>query len=331
MKTPIAILLICFMVVLESCSKEFASPEDSNIGVFEELLHFVEENYALFEIKQVDWERVKAHYRPKVSNLITRDSFFSICQSVVTELKDGQASVSNNYLSQSPYDYTAGYDVQFKREIALGYVEQAFNYYSVDTWVGTVNDSTAYAHIESFYDFDYDHWQTLVAYLTRDQHKKIILDLRDALSGTPADGFNFVRYFLPTPTNVGSMVHKSGKGSKDLKKVPVIIQPASPHIGSKKIVILTNRYSFNIATYVTAILENLPNVTLIGQTTGPGSGVELPYELPNGWIVSVSSNYFLPANGQHIEDGIRPDIEINNTATDLQNKRDRMLERAIAY
>jgi C-terminal processing protease CtpA/Prc len=290
-------------------------------------LQFVEENYALFEVKQIDWEVVKTRYRPKVSNLIAQDSFFSICQKTVAELKDGQCSVSK-YGYPKGYDFTIGYNIQFKRDVALGYIKRVNNFsFGVG---GTINDTIAYAHFYSFYDLDLGSYRDAVGYLGLDQHKKIIIDLRSAYGGQPVDAFNFLRHFTATTATVGSMVHKSGRGPKDFKKVPVVIHPASPYLGNKKIIILTNRSTYIVGTYVTAILQTLPNVTLMGQTTGPGSGLELPFELPNGWTVAVASNYFLPANGRHLEDGIKPDIEINNTALDLQNKRDRMLERAIA-
>jgi C-terminal processing protease CtpA/Prc len=329
MKTTLAFLYICLILILASCSKEFASPKDSNIGVFDELLQFVEENYALFEVKQIDWEAVKTRYRPKISNLVAQDSFFSICQSTVAELKDGQSSVSR-YTYPKPYDFTVGYDIQFKQDVALGYLKWKGSY-GFGSWAGSINDTTAYAHFSSLYYTDSSDKADAMYYLSFSRYKKVIIDLRNTYGGQPLGAFELLRYFVSNPTNVGVIVNKDGKGRQDFKKVPIVVQPASPYLGDTKIIILTNRYTCHVAAYVVAVLQDLPNVTIVGQTTGPGSGIGLPYELPNGWVVTVSSNYFLPANGRHIEDGIKPDIEINNTALDLQNKRDRMLERAIAY
>lgn len=329
MKTHINLSVLCLSLLFLGCSKEFASPKDSNVEVFEEFLKFTEENYALLEVKKIDWGAVKIGYRPKVSNQMTQDSFFSICRQAINELKDGQCYVNNGRTLQT-YDFKTGYDIQFKLDVALGYIKRVNNY-SIGAKGGNINDTTAYAHFYSFYDFNSYGYRDALNFLDFDKHKKIIIDLRNAYGGQPLEAFNFLRHFTSATATIGSMVHKNGRGSKDFKKVPVVIQPISPYLGDKKIIILTNRNTFHVAAYAVAVLQELPNVTLIGQTTGPGSGLELPYELPNGWTVAVASNYFLPANGRHIEDGIKPDIEINNTALDLQNKRDRMLERAIAY
>lgn len=326
MKRFSTILLACFTVaVLVSCSKEFASPKDSNIGVFEELSQFVEENYALFDLKQVNWTSIKAKYRPKVSNLMSQDSFYVLCQNAVNELKDGHSSVSRgNY--PIGYDSREDYDIQFEELVAFNYVKSK-RYFDFGTYGGPLNDTMAYVRIGSFYR----DWTGAINHLAQGQYKKIILDLRNTYyEEQSVEAFSFVGHFSSSPINAGSIVHKTGKGLNDFKKVPIVIKPALPYLGNKKVIILTNRNTFYVSTYIAAVLQDLPNVTLIGQVTGPGSGVELPYELPNGWIVAVASNYFMPTNGRHLEDGIRPDIEINNTAADLQNKRDRMLERAIA-
>lgn len=330
MKRSIAILFVCLVIVLQSCSKEFASPKNSNIGVFDELLQFLEENYALFEVKQIDWELIKAHYRPQVSNLISQDSLFFICHNLIGELKDGQASLTSELYTSIPYSL-GNYDYEFKREVTFSYIKQKLRFFNIGTWAEAINDTTAYVLHDFLYADDGNNWQNLANYLSHGSRKKIILDLRYAGGGTPEAAFSLVSHFILRTTNVGSMVHKSGKGPQDFKKVPVAIPSIWPYLGHKKIVILTSEHTFNVETYFAAIMQTLPNVTIIGETTGPGGGIKQPYELPNGWIVDVSSNYFLPANGQHTEDGIRPDIEISNTALDLQNKRDRMLERAIAY
>ncbi|WP_421795459.1 S41 family peptidase [Haliscomenobacter sp.] len=329
MKTHINLLVLYLSLLFLGCSKEFASPKDSNVEVFEEFLKFTEENYALLEVKKIDWEAVKIGYRPKVSNQMTQDSFFSICHQAIKELKDGQCYVNNGRTLQT-YDFKTGYDIQFKLEVVLNYLKRKNIDVRSDPLSETINDTTAYVHFYSLFHSDSDKIKSAIGYTTFSRFKKVIIDLRNAYGGQPIAAFNLLRHFVSTPTQVGSMVHKNGRGPKDFKTVPVIVQPTSEYVGDKKIIILTNRYTFNVVTYVVAVLQTLPNVTLIGQTTGPGSGLELPYELPNGWTVAVASNYFLPANGRHIEDGIKPDIEINNTALDLQNKRDRMLERAIA-
>ena len=74
------------------------------------------------------------------------------------------------------------------------------------------------------------------------------------------------------------------------------------------------------------MIAHLDNFTLVGQITGGGGGAAPAYELPNGWVVGVSSNYFLDAQQHHIENGVSPEIEVSNTQDDLIARRDPMLE-----
>jgi hypothetical protein len=43
----------------------------------------------------------------------------------------------------------------------------------------------------------------------------------------------------------------------------------------------------------------------------------------------MSCHYFTDSKGKHIENGMEPTIPINNTAEDVKQGRDRMLETAI--
>ena len=73
----------------------------------------------------------------------------------------------------------------------------------------------------------------------------------------------------------------------------------------------------------------IPNFTLVGQVTGGGGGGNAGYELSNGWVVAISVSDFLDVEGNTVELGVVPDIAIENTQEDIQNNRDRMLEKAM--
>jgi len=56
------------------------------------------------------------------------------------------------------------------------------------------------------------------------------------------------------------------------------------------IALLTNRRTFSAAESFVLAMRTLPQVTIVGDTTGGGSGNPLHRELPNGWGLSVSRN-----------------------------------------
>lgn len=71
----------------------------------------------------------------------------------------------------------------------------------------------------------------------------------------------------------------------------------------------------------------LPNVTIIGDKTGGGSGMPFTSELPNGWTVRFSASPHFSVDMEQIEWGIDPDIEIDMDETDEAKHIDTIIEK----
>jgi C-terminal processing protease CtpA/Prc len=56
-------------------------------------------------------------------------------------------------------------------------------------------------------------------------------------------------------------------------------------------------------------MHTLPNVKLVGDHTGGGSGMPMTNSLPNGWSVRYSACPMYDAKKQQTEFGIDPDIK----------------------
>ena len=78
------------------------------------------------------------------------------------------------------------------------------------------------------------------------------------------------------------------------------------------------------------MLKALPQVTVMGATTGGGGGVPLGWELPNGWFFNYSNSITYMPDGFIIEDGIPPDVQLDITPEDMAAGRDTILEAALA-
>ena len=77
-------------------------------------------------------------------------------------------------------------------------------------------------------------------------------------------------------------------------------------------------------------MKNLPNVRIVGDTTGGGSGLPFTYDLPNGWAVRMSASEITDANGTVTEFGVEPSpgCKVDITETDIAVGRDAILEQA---
>jgi hypothetical protein len=134
----------------------------------------------------------------------------------------------------------------------------------------------------------------------------------------------------------GSIINKSIK--TDLMKMTFQIglnlllnQMAASNILNQWYV-LTNKRCLSSAELFVSAMETLPHVTIIGDTTGGGSGNPVFRELPNGWSMRLSTSYSALSDGFIYEGkGIPPDIPIWISTEDSINGRDVILERAIEF
>ena len=75
-------------------------------------------------------------------------------------------------------------------------------------------------------------------------------------------------------------------------------------------------------------MRALPQVTVMGDKTGGGSGMPMSSTLPNGWSLRLSACPTLDAKGNSTEFGIEPDIHVNMTSEDMQKGLDTIIETA---
>ena len=102
---------------------------------------------------------------------------------------------------------------------------------------------------------------------------------------------------------------------------------------TKKIALLSNRWSGSGAEYTAQLFKNLSYSTQIGDTTyGAFGEITMNAQLPNGWIYWFPCTLTTTPDGKCPEGiGIIPDILIENTKADIAAGNDRVLQYAIGY
>ncbi|MCD8288174.1 MAG: S41 family peptidase [Porphyromonadaceae bacterium] len=129
----------------------------------------------------------------------------------------------------------------------------------------------------------------------------------------------------------GYIRHKTGIGHNDFSDYyPITQQTAASnrlHF-SKPVAILTNRRCYSATNNFVSVMSNLPQVCIIGDCTGGGSGLPFSSELPNGWVVRFSASPIYDTQKELTEFGIEPDIQIDLSEGDISNGIDSIIERA---
>ena len=158
----------------------------------------------------------------------------------------------------------------------------------------------------------------------------LIIDVRNNGGGYLTNVETLVGRFIDERIYAGSIQHKTGKGHNEFSEpFKYYFEPARGRVHyNKPIVVLANRGSFSATNNFVSIMKSLPNVTVVGDTTGGGCGLPFTSELPNGWSIRFSAAPITGPDGKLTEFGVEPDVKVDMTEADMAQGKDTILETA---
>lgn len=324
-------ILLIFFLLTVSCHgvEEYA---DNARGNFEALWTILDEHYCFFDEKGVDWDAVHDRYAPRVDDGMTPEELFRVCSDMLDELRDGHVNLSCAWGTS----YYRAWWSDYPQNFSLRLIQQAYFDFSYSQssglMFGMLDDNVGYIYYSSFSnpigDGNLDAVLLALASATG-----LIIDVRDNGGGELTNVERLVSRFITRPTLVGYIMHKTGPGHDDFSEpYPVTYRPAPEGRvrWGKPIVVLTNRSTFSAANNFAAVMRGLPGVTLVGATTGGGSGMPYSSEIPCGWGVRFSACSMLDAEGRSTESGVEPHVAVDLDPQDALAGHDTILDRAIA-
>ena len=316
-----------------SACHEIEEYDNNPRGNFEQLWSILDEHYCFFEQKGVDWDEVHAKYAPRVSNKMTREELFRVCADMLDELRDGHTNLSapfeTSYYKKWWSDYPQNYDARLVEQYYFN-----FNYRTLGgITYGMLPQNVGYMYYSSFsYPVGDSAMDAVLAYCA--SADGLIIDVRDNGGGSLTNVESIVSRFISKRTLAGSICHKTGPGRDQFSepyKYYYNPAPAGRVMWAKPVVVLCNRSTFSAANNFVSVMKSLPNVTIVGATTGGGSGIPFNSELNNGWGIRFSASPVRDPEGNLTEFGVEP---TEGCAVDLDpvealNGRDTMLDFAI--
>lgn len=324
----LTLLLIAAVALFTACGcdDEFSNDPEGN---FDALWTLIDEHYTLFAYKGIDWQEVGQRYRAKVTSDMTSQELFDVCGTMLKELRDGHTNlISGSDVSRYWIweQYPENYDERLVEEQYLNFdykQTSGIKYQILTSNIGYMRYASFSSNIG---DGNLDNVLSHMA-----SSDGLIVDVRSNGGGYLSNVETLVRRFLTERTLVGSISHKTGPGHSDFSEpYSYYYSPASDRVRySKPVVVLCNRSTFSAANNFVSIMKLLPQVTVVGDTTGGGCGLPFNGELPNGWSVRFSSALIRDAQGQLTEFGVSPDVEAGITQTDIAEGRDPMIDKAI--
>lgn len=312
---------------LTACIREEEYTNDP-IGNFDQLWKIIDERYCFLDYKGIDWKKIGERKRKFIEPEMDDRDLFQVLSDMLYELQDGHVNLTSTD-NQTHFDFW----LDSPRNFSEATIES--NYYLGQNYQQTagfkykiLNDKVGYIYYEKFSEgIDNNDLDRVFSYFSN--CKGLIIDVRQNSGGNATNSAKIASRFTEKKILTGYICHKTGPGHNDFSEpYAIYLEPAKGIRWQKKVAVLTNRHSYSATNDFVNHMRCLPNVTIVGDKTGGGSGMPFSSELPNGWTIRFSASPHFDKNMNHIEWGINPDVKVDINYKDEANGFDTIIEEA---
>jgi carboxyl-terminal processing protease len=332
--------MLILMISVSGCQKIYFGddPKNSPVDNFEIFWKNFDMYYAQFKLRHIDWDSAYHIYRPQVNSNTSDFNLYKTLSSLVYLLNDMHVTLITPYGTASwkgwdhgvypsskiihPCKYiicgspqTSVFEYRDFRNLNIGYLV-------IPTFVGSGNG-------ENYSDPRYlDIDNILEQFKYKDG---LIIDVRWNPGGNSSNANLVASRFADKKRLYSKYYTKNGIGKDDFSDwINLYVEPKGPAQFTKPVIVLTSRQTSSSAEDFVMAMKVLPQVTVIGDTTGGGVGNPIYRELPNGWAYRLSTKIAATADNYIVEGrGLPPDITVLTTQTDSIQGNDRILEKGI--
>lgn len=254
-------------------------------------------------------------------NLIKHDTIF------ISKYLDGNFGVFNTFADENS---------EISPEMLYGIINNKILYVRMFVFGNALFLYKTKTELDRFYVKEF----LTVLQNTSDAGAGLILDLRFNPGGNANEFYELGSIFVNKDYEWGFNQVRIGTGKNDLSSfMSEKFSKSKLDIYFKnKVVILTNKYSASASEILALSLKDLPNITILGDTTfganGPISKIKEftgNFTLPNNWEVQLAQRKTFDRNKINYEGvGISPDIIIKQDVAKAKTGIDNQLEAAIS-
>ena len=321
------LLFLTCLSGLTACIREEEYTNDP-IGNFDQLWKIIDERYCFLDYKGIDWKKIGERKRKFIEPEMDDRDLFQVLSDMLYELQDGHVNLTSTD-NQTHFDFW----LDSPRNFSEATIES--NYYLGQNYQQTagfkykiLNYKVGYIYYEKFSEgIDNNDLDRVFSYFSN--CKGLIIDVRQNSGGNATNSAKIASRFTEKKILTGYICHKTGPGHNDFSEpYAIYLEPAKGIRWQKKVAVLTNRHSYSATNDFVNHMRCLPNVTIVGDKTGGGSGMPFSSELPNGWTIRFSASPHFDKNMNHIEWGINPDVKVDINYKDEANGFDTIIEEA---
>ena len=327
-------LTVLLCLALCSCEKAFMrSPDASPTAVFEYLWQRMDQQYSLFDVKNIDWDSVHTVYAAQVSDDIRDDSLFNVLASMLNLLNDGHVNIRTPFdvsRSEEVFLQTYGHRNIEPNVVILNYLGPHYHSAAGFAYNTLRGDSVLYIRYSSFSNSAAT--ATLNMILRRYPRAfGVVFDIRQNGGGSVENIWNILALLPARHDLLYTTQIKSGPGHDDFSDAEKVYSAFSngdyePY--RKPFVVLTDRGSYSASSFFTLCAKAYDNMIVVGDTTGGGLGLPNGGELPNGWIYRFPVTRTIAPDGNNYENGVPPDHVVLLSPEATAAGRDNVIDTA---
>lgn len=319
---------------------------------FEHLWRKFDKRYASFEYKKVDWKMVYDQYRPLIGINTTNDSLFSVCNDMLSELKDGHVNLINHkrgkVIRQSddaaPSALTTKFATtretqpnvyQLFETTKATLVENSFKQFKLSKSQlirYSVSDDYGYLLISAMQGFKFGELGKFLDKALKEFVNKqgVIIDVRTNGGGMDLNSHKISGRFADKK-RIAYYKHQRKKGKNTYRRLKTkYLRPSGKLQFTKPIIILTSDHTASAADVFALMMKELPYVTVIGDRTSGIFSDMYGFKLPNGWFATLSHQQYFSTEMKNLEGiGVQPDIKLLNEPMDIKNNVDPLILKAL--
>jgi hypothetical protein len=338
----LVLVAIASLFIMASCEEELIGPQIQNTPVsnFNYFWKTFDEHYGMFEVKNINWNEIKEQNSSRITNQTTDEELYKVLSDMIVPLNDNHLNIypTNGELPVFPGGIFSYRNDQIKiikvqedydLEVAKKYLTN-YNQVTPNIGYGKLPDSIAYINIKGTDGLSAVKKEMEKVIGAIQDANSVIIDVRgfyggfDPVSQYLAGCFATSRKVYMTTKKRNGPLHTDFTESTDW-----YVDPQEKTF-TKPVIVLTSRFTQSAGESFTLAIKQFEHVKLLGDTTAGSFSDNPNFELPNGWMFSVSvGDYRAPGGVSYEGIGLAPDTYIKNSKENLLSLKDLTLEKAI--
>ena len=343
---------ISTIFILLSCNSEsLKSSKDNQIStdLFIELWELFDENYAFFELRNVNWKAEKKKHLQKIATIQNDTLLFEEFCNLLKSFDDSHINLDSDELSlncnggelpdfykEFPTNeaFTTFLDARDKSLKKIG-INKVFDSESKLFQFGLdERGEWGFLRIKRFYGEELDKIRAELNDILGKLKdvENLIIDIRVNPGGNDETGLLCASYFFKEKEIAFIKKTRNGTDYEDFSEpdTTFVFPNKDLQVNNQQIYLLTNGASGSSADVFALVMSYLPNLTIVGTNTEGIFSDMYRASLSNGWSITLSNErYFSKDMFCYEKIGIPVDIEVKNKKEDTDKGKDLVIDAVV--